>query len=43
MALDHAGRLPGAITFVPAGQVGRNVKVLKIDGRAPGQTGYRLR
>lgn len=43
MALDQASRLPGAITLIPASQAGRNVKVLKIDGRSPGQTGYRLR
>ena len=43
MALDQVARLPGAISFVPAAQVGRSVKVLKIDGRSPGQPGYRLR
>ena len=43
MALDQVSRLPGAITFVPIPQVTKNVKVLKIDGRSPGQTGYRLR
>ena len=43
MALDQVSRLPGAITFVPIAQVTKNVKVLKIDGRSPGQTGYRLR
>ena len=32
MALDQVARLPGAISFVPAAQVGRSVKVLKIDG-----------
>ena len=43
MALDQVSRLPGAITFVQASQAGKNVKVLKIDGRSPGQSGYQLR
>ena len=43
MGLDQVARLPGAISFVPISQVGRSVKVLKIDGRAPGQAGYRLK
>ena len=43
MALDQASRLPGAITFVQASQAGKTVKVLKIDGRSPGQSGYQLR
>jgi ABC-type phosphate transport system substrate-binding protein len=43
MALDQVSRLPGAISFVPITQVTKNVKVLKIDGRSPGQTGYKLK
>ncbi len=43
MALDQVSRVPGAITFVQASQAGKNVKVLRIDGRAPGQSGYQLR
>jgi ABC-type phosphate transport system substrate-binding protein len=43
MALEQVSRLPGAITFVQASQAGKNVKVLKIDGRSPGQSGYQLR
>ena len=43
MALEQASRLPGAITFVQAPVTNRNVKVLRIDGRTPGQPGYTLR
>ena len=42
MALDQASRTPGAITFVQAPVNSRNVKVLKIDGKSPGQSGYSL-
>jgi hypothetical protein len=43
MSVDMVARIPGGITFVDASQVGRNVKVLKIDGRAPNEKGYVLR
>ena len=43
MAIDQVSRTPGAITFVEAGSVGKGVKVLKIDGKAPGQSGYPVR
>jgi phosphate transport system substrate-binding protein len=43
MALDQVSRTPGAISFVESAAVSKNVKVLRIDGRAPGQQGYRLR
>jgi hypothetical protein len=36
-------RIPGAITFVDASRVGKNLKVLKIDGLAPSEKGYALR
>jgi ABC-type phosphate transport system substrate-binding protein len=42
MAIDMVNRTPGAITFVDASQVGRNLKVVKIDGRRPGDKGYLL-
>jgi ABC-type phosphate transport system substrate-binding protein len=42
MAVDMVNRLPGAITFVDASQVGKNLKVVKIDGRLPGEKGYLL-
>jgi hypothetical protein len=43
MALDQVSRVPGALTFVEASAVGKGVKVLKIDGRLPGQPGYPLK
>jgi hypothetical protein len=42
MAIDQVNRIPGAIGFVDASEVGR-LKVLKIDGRLPGEKGYPLR
>ena len=44
MAVDQVSRTPGAIGFVAAAQAaGKNVKILRIDGRAPGQSGYKLK
>jgi len=43
MAIDQVSRLPGAITFVQGPVTAKNVKVLKIDGRLPGQAGYFLK
>lgn len=43
MALEQVSRTPGALAFVEAPVAGKGVKVLKIDGRSPGQQGYRLR
>jgi ABC-type phosphate transport system substrate-binding protein len=34
--------IPGSIGFVPAGQATQAVKVIKIDGKLPGDTGYAL-
>lgn len=42
-AMDLANQIPGAITFVDASQVGRSLKVVRIDGRLPGEQGYLLR
>jgi len=41
-AINLASQTPGAIAFVDASKVGKNLKVLKIDGRTPGQSGYPL-
>jgi len=35
--------IPGAIAVVPADRIPRGVKVLRIDGRSPGEAGYPLR
>jgi ABC-type phosphate transport system substrate-binding protein len=42
MAIEQVSRLPGAISFVEASRANtaKTVKVLRIDGRAPGQPGY---
>ena len=42
MAVDMVGRFPGAITFIEASRVSKGLKVLKIDGRLPGEKGYAL-
>jgi hypothetical protein len=42
MAIDLASSTPGAIAFVDAGQIGRGLKVLKVDGSLPGAKGYPL-
>src|SRR5207248_3524410 len=43
MAIDLVNRIPGAIAFVDAAQIGRSLKVVRIDGRLPGDVGYLLR
>jgi hypothetical protein len=43
MALEQVSRTPGAITFVDSSLAAKGVKVLKIDGKSPGQAGYRVR
>ena len=44
MALEQVSRTPGALTIVPASAAaGKAGKVLKIDGKLPGQSGYRIR
>jgi hypothetical protein len=44
MALDQVIRTPGAMTFVAASAAaGKGGKILKIDGKLPGQPGYKIR
>ncbi|HEV2131701.1 MAG TPA: hypothetical protein VGR27_11390 [Longimicrobiaceae bacterium] len=43
MTRELVSAIPGAIGFIPASDVGRDVKVLRIDGRLPGESGYPLR
>jgi ABC-type phosphate transport system substrate-binding protein len=43
MAAELAAAIPGAVAFVEASQVPKGLKVLKIDGRLPGEPGYVLR
>jgi ABC-type phosphate transport system substrate-binding protein len=41
--IEQVARTPGAIGFVQGPVTTKGVKVVKIDGRAPGQSGYKLR
>ena len=43
MATELVTALPGSVAFVDASQVSKGLKVLKIDGKLPGQAGYPLR
>ena len=42
MATELVSAIPGAVAFVDASQVPKGLKVLKIDGRLPGEKGYTL-
>jgi ABC-type phosphate transport system substrate-binding protein len=42
MANDLVGAIPGAITFMPLSAVTPGVKVLRVDGRRPGEADYPL-
>src|SRR5258708_4887140 len=43
MATELVNALPGSVAFVDALQVPKGLKVLKIDGKLPGQAGYPLK
>jgi hypothetical protein len=43
MATELVSAIPGAVAFVDTTQVPKGLKVLKIDGRLPGDKGYSLR
>jgi hypothetical protein len=43
MSVDLVNRIPGAITFVDAASASRTLKLVKIDGKLPGEPGYPLR
>ena len=42
MAGEQVTRTAGAIAIVPASQVPKGAKVVRIDGKLPGQAGYKL-
>jgi len=42
MAIDQVSRTPGAITFIEKNLATKAMKVLKIDGLLPGQSGYKV-
>ncbi len=43
MANELVAVLPGSVAFVDATQVPKGRKILKIDGKLPGETGYSLK
>jgi ABC-type phosphate transport system substrate-binding protein len=43
MATELVHSIPGSVAFVEAAQVPKGLKVLKIDGKLPGEKGYPLR
>jgi len=42
-SIDLANRTPGAITFVDAPAATRALKIVRVDGKLPGEPGYPLR
>ncbi len=42
MARELVTVIPGAITFMPASEVGASSRVLRIEGKLPGEAGYPL-
>jgi len=42
-AASLAASIPGAMTFAAATRAPKGLKVLRIDGKMPGESGYRLR
>ena len=43
MATELVNALPGSVAFIDATQVPKGLKVLKIDGKLPGEAGYPLK
>lgn len=43
MAVELVAVIPGSIAFIDATQVPRSLKILKIDGKLPGEKGYVLK
>jgi ABC-type phosphate transport system substrate-binding protein len=43
MAKELVSVIPGAIAFIPQNDVSEGLKVVKIDGRMPGEPGYPLK
>jgi hypothetical protein len=43
MATELVSAIPGSVAFVEAAEVPKGLKVLKIDGKLPGEKGYALR
>jgi hypothetical protein len=43
MTAELLAALPGSVAFVDATQVPKNMKIVSIDGKLPGQAGYPLK
>jgi hypothetical protein len=43
IANQLAGAIPGAVGFMPAGEVKPPLKILRVDGKLPGEPGYVIR
>jgi hypothetical protein len=43
MATELVNAIPGSVAFVDAAQVPKGLKIIKIDGKLPGEKGYPLR
>ena len=43
MAIELVAAIPGAVAYVDAAHAPKNLKILKIDGKLPGDRGYPLR
>jgi ABC-type phosphate transport system substrate-binding protein len=43
IANQLAGAIPGAVGFMPAGEVKPPLKILRVDGKLPGEPGYAIR
>ncbi len=43
MATELVSAIPGAVAFLPASKVPKDLKVLRINGHLPGEKGYPLR
>jgi hypothetical protein len=43
IANQLAGAIPGAVGFMPAGEVKPPLKILRVDGKLPGEPGYIIR
>jgi hypothetical protein len=43
LAIDLLNALPGSIAFLEASEVPKGLKIVKIDGKSPGEKGYPLR
>jgi hypothetical protein len=43
MAIELVNTLPGSIAFIDASQAPKGLRVVKLDGKLPGEEGYPLK